>query len=48
MVSLLSRGSDEFVPWISWKVYDVIFALAIIWLSKRFKLIEKAREMEVL
>ena len=48
LLSLLSRGGDEFVPWLSWKVYDVLFALAIIWLSKRFKLIERARELEVL
>ena len=48
MASLLSRGSEEFVPWLSWKVYDVLFALALLWLAKRVKLIERARELEIL
>ena len=48
LLSLLSRGGDEFVPWLSWKAYDVLFALAILYLAKRVKLIQRARELELI
>jgi len=42
------RGREEFVPWLSWKVYDILFALALIWLGRRVKLIRDAQEHGIL
>ena len=42
------RLLEEFSPWLSWKVYDVLFALAILYLAKRVKLIRKAQELDIL
>ena len=38
-----ARGSEELVPWLSWKVFDVIFALAVLWLAKRVKFVRERR-----
>ena len=32
----------------SWKVYDLLFALLILYLGKRIKLIQRARELELI
>ena len=48
LFSLLDRAADEVVPWLSWKVYDVLFALAMLYLAKRVKLIRKAQELDIL
>jgi hypothetical protein len=48
LLSLLSRGSEEIVPWLSWKVFDVLFALLMLRLAKRFKCIRYLQELEVL
>ena len=48
LLSLLDRAADEVVPWLSWKVYDVLFALAMLYLAKRVKLIRKAQELDIL
>ena len=36
--------SEELVPWLSWKVYDVLFALAMLYLGRRVQAIRYARE----
>ena len=46
--SLLWRGSEEIVPWLSWKVFDILFALLLLRLAKRFKCIRRLQELEVL
>ena len=48
LMSLLSRGSEELVPWLSWKVFDVIFALAVLWLAKRVKFVREAKELDLI
>ena len=44
----LSRASDELSPWLAWKVYDVLFALLLLYLGKRVRLIRQAQELDIL
>ena len=44
LLDLLGRMSEELVPWLSWKVYDVLFALAMLYLGRRVQAIRYARE----
>ena len=48
IMSLLSRGSEEALPWLSWKVFDILFALLMLRLAKRFKFIRHLQELEVI
>ena len=48
LLSLLHRGADEFVPWLSWKVFDVLFALLMLKLARRSRLIRDAQEAGIL
>jgi hypothetical protein len=48
ILSLLSRGTDEFLPWLSWKVYDILWALLLLYLGRRLKCIRRAQELEIL
>ena len=36
--------ADEMDPWLKWKVYDVLFALAMLYLGRRVQAIRYARE----
>ena len=35
---------EEFAPWLSWKVYDVLFALCILVLGRRIKWLREAQD----
>lgn len=48
VLSLVSRGSEEVLPWLSWKFFDVLFALLMLRLAKRFRCIRRLQELEVL
>lgn len=36
---------DEISPWFKWKVYDVLWALLLLLLARRFKCVRKAQEL---
>ena len=45
LLRLLASGAGEFTPWLSWKVYDVLWALALLWLGRRLKWVRDAQEL---
>lgn len=48
LLSLLNRGSDELLPWLSWKIFDILFALLLLRLSKRFRCLRQLQDDGVL
>ena len=40
----LTTASGEFSPWLSWKVYDVLFALTLLVLGRRIKWLRAAQQ----
>ena len=41
----LERLLDEFSPWLSWKVYDILFALFLLFLGRRVRWVREAQEL---
>ena len=46
--TIFSAIGEEFAPWLSWKVYDVLFAVLMLYLGRRLAWVRRARELEIL
>eukprot|EP00900_Chrysochromulina_parva_P000750 jgi/Chrpa1/10676/Chrysochromulina_OHIO_Genome00006316-RA len=45
---IFSAIGEEFAPWLSWKVYDVLFAVLMLYLGRRLAWVRRAQELEIL
>ncbi len=48
LLAFLSAVGDEFTPWLSWKLYDIMFALLMLYLGRRLAWVRRAQELEIL
>lgn len=44
LLRLLSAGSDELLTWASWKVYDILWAVLLLYLGRRFRWARRLQE----
>jgi len=44
LLRLLGVGRAEFGPWLSWKVYDILWAAALLWLGRRIRWVKRLQE----